>query len=147
MNSTPPLEPAGADLATDLQGAVARIYRRVKAEMSDDQLGQTQSTVLSYVTKHGPQTLRALSERERVTPPAMNQTVNALQAAGLVTRGPDPTDGRKVLVAATERGVAAAAENRRAKRIWLNARLDKLTDRERQALTEAARILNDLAAS
>ncbi len=101
MNSTPPLEPAGADLATDLQGAVARIYRRVKAEMSDDQLGQTQSTVLSYVTKHGPQTLRALSERERVTPPAMNQTVNALQAAGLVTRGPDPTDGRKVLVAAT----------------------------------------------
>jgi DNA-binding MarR family transcriptional regulator len=134
-------------LATELQGAVARIYRRVRSETPDNELGDTALSVLKHVFKNGPQTPRALSDRERVTPPAMNQTINALEAAGFVTRNPDPTDGRKVLVTATDSGVALMTEGRRARHLWLNSRLAALTDRQRQALLEATRILNDMAAS
>ncbi|WP_435126708.1 MarR family winged helix-turn-helix transcriptional regulator [Actinacidiphila sp. bgisy144] len=136
-----------ADLSADLQGAVARIYRRVRSETQDDQLGGTQSSVLSHVVKHGPQALRALSERERVSPPAMNQTVNALQDAGLVTRRPDPNDGRKVLIAATDAGRALTFERRRLKHQWLITRLEHMTDHEREVLAEAALIFNALAES
>jgi DNA-binding MarR family transcriptional regulator len=138
---------ATTDLATELQRAVARIYRRVRSEMPASQLGGTQLSVLTYLVKHGPQTLRALSDRERVTPPAMNQTVNALQAVDLVVRRPDPGDGRKVLVTATERGAELVAEGRRVKHAWLNTRLEQLTDAERRSLIEAARLFNEMADS
>lgn len=130
-----------------IRRAVARIYRRVRAEMNDGQLGDTATAVLAYVVTQGPQTPRALSKRERVSPPAMNQTVNALQSAGLVTRGSDPSDGRQVLVAATEEGVELAARVREAKHSWLNARLDALSAGERRVLAEAARILDEMAGS
>jgi DNA-binding MarR family transcriptional regulator len=136
-----------ADLATDLQGAVARIYRRVRSEVPGKELGETPRSVLAHLVKQGPQTLRALSERERVSPPAMTQTVNLLETAGLVTREPDPSDGRKVLVAATTLGAELTAEVRRAKRLWLSVRLDQLPDADRHTLAEAARILDELAAS
>jgi DNA-binding MarR family transcriptional regulator len=135
------------DLATEIQGAVARIYRRVRSEMPDTRLGNTPLAVLAYLVKQGPQTLRALSDRERITPPAMTQTVNVLETAGLVTRHPDPSDGRKVLVAATDSGITLTTEGRRAKHVWLNSRLDQLSDRERRVLVEAARIFNEIASS
>jgi DNA-binding MarR family transcriptional regulator len=135
------------DLETEVREAVVRIYRRVKSERSDAALGDTASAVLSHLVKEGPQTLRALSERERVTPPAMNQTVNALEATGHVVRHPDPTDGRKVLISATESGVALREEARRVGNAWLHSRLGRLSEPERRTLAEAARIMKDVAES
>jgi DNA-binding MarR family transcriptional regulator len=77
----------------------------------------------------------------------MNQTVNALQDAGLVTRRPDPNDGRKVLIAATDAGRALTFERRRLKHQWLITRLEHMTDHEREVLAEAALIFNALAES
>ena len=140
-------EKPSPDLGTELRAAIGRITRRVRSEMRDDELGDTAVSVLASLVKHGPQTPGRLSSGEQVTPPAMNQTINALQLAGLVTRGADPSDGRKVLVSATDGGVARAAELRDAKNLWLNSRLERLSSEERQSLVEAARILNTLAGS
>ncbi|GGF15830.1 MarR family winged helix-turn-helix transcriptional regulator [Subtercola lobariae] len=140
-------EPSPDDIGPEVRRAVGRIYRRVRSEMHDEQLGDTAVSVLAYLVKHGPQTPGLLSELERVTPPAMNQTINILQTEGLVTRAPDPSDGRKVLVAATDQGITRAAELRTAKHVWLNSRLDQLSPAERRVLVEAARILNEIAGS
>jgi DNA-binding MarR family transcriptional regulator len=147
MTNSDEAGPVWDELASDVQVAVARMYRRARAEIPDNELGDTPMSVLSYLVKQGPHTQSALSDRERVTPPAMNQIVNALQASGLVAKSPDPTDGRKVLVAATDSGTALWREGRRARYAWLNARLAELSERERQSLAEAARILREMADS
>jgi DNA-binding MarR family transcriptional regulator len=130
----------------ELVGAVSRLYRRLRAERTHE-LGDTATFVLGHLAKEGPRTLGYLSERERVTPPSMNQTVNALVAAGYLVREEDPSDGRKVLFRATPAGIALATENRRLRHAWLNAQLDKLSPAERATVREAAHLLRTLADS
>ena len=135
------------DLGTELRGAVVRLYRRLRAEKSDDQLSENLSVALGYLVKRGPLTLRELSDLERVAPPSMNQTVNALAALGYVERTPDPTDGRKVLISATDTGAEVGLATRRRRHEWLGGHLDQLTDAERATLLEAARIIRTIADS
>jgi DNA-binding MarR family transcriptional regulator len=54
-------------------------------------------------------TQRELSQALRCTPRNVTDLVDTLEAAGLVARGPHPTDRRATLVSLTERGQAAAA--------------------------------------
>jgi DNA-binding MarR family transcriptional regulator len=133
------------ELGVELRGAVSRLYRRLRAEKADDQLGDTHSSVLALLVKQGPHTLRQLSDHEHVTPPSMNQTVNTLAAHGYLVREHDPTDGRKVLLVATSEGIALAAETRRRRHTWLNSQLQELSPTALRTLLEAARILRQVA--
>ena len=103
--------------------------------------------MLVFLVRQGPHSLKALSVRERVTPPSMNQTVNALEAAGYVERHDDPDDKRRILIAATESGVALAKQTRRLRQAWLNARLSDLSPADREAMERAAQILSQIADS
>ncbi|MFJ6699435.1 MarR family winged helix-turn-helix transcriptional regulator [Streptomyces sp. NPDC091272] len=136
-----------ADLTDELQRAVTRIYRRVQAELPHRQLPNTQRYVLRHLIKDGPATARALSDRERISQPAMTQTINALQAAGLVTRSPDPSDGRKLLVSATDAAHELNSTSQRVKHAWLHERLSELSDDELQALDIARRVFDTMADS
>ena len=127
--------------------AVVRLHRRLKAERIDDQIGDTHYSVLVFLVKQGPHSLKDLSVRERVTPPSMNQTVNALETAGYVERHDDPDDRRKVLIQATEQGIAIAKQTRRLRHAWLNSRLKDLPAPDRDALDRAAQILRQIADS
>ena len=136
-----------SDLGMEVAGAVVRLHRRLKAERIDDQIGDTHYSVLVFLVRQGPHSLKALSVRERVTPPSMNQTVNALEAAGYVERHDDPDDKRRILIAATESGVAIAKQTRRLRQAWLNARLSDLSPADREAMERAAQILSQIADS
>ena len=63
-----------------------------------------------------PLTPGELAAHEKVQPPSMTRLVASLEAAGVATRAPHPTDGRQVLVAVApgqeERLEALAAEHR-----------------------------------
>ena len=131
----------------EVAAAAFRLTRRLRAERIDDQVGDTQYTVLAFLSKEGPHSLKELSIRERVTPPSMNQTVNALEAAGYVERRDDPADRRKVLIAATDVGMSMARQTRRLRHAWLNARLKRLSSDERASLMQAAAILLEIADS
>ncbi|HVC03578.1 MAG TPA: MarR family transcriptional regulator [Candidatus Acidoferrales bacterium] len=135
------------DLDSDFSTAVTRLYRRLRAEKADDQIGDSHRAVLALLVKQGPRTLRELSDHEHVTPPSMNQTVNALAQWGYVERRGDPDDGRKVIIAATPTGAALIAETRRRRYAWLNARLETLTVSERRVLSAATGIINKIANS
>lgn len=135
------------DLKIALGAAVGRLYRRLRAERGVDELSDTQHGVLAQIARLGPCTPTQLCEHARVTAPSMNQAVTGLVDAGLVTREPDPDDGRKVRIVPTESGLEIAAEARRRRHVWLQSRLDTLTPAQRATLADAAAILLDVADS
>ena len=135
------------DLHADLASAVSRLLRRVRAEKASDQISDSHRTALAVLVKEGPRTLGELSEHERVKPPSMNQTVNALVELGYVERRDDPADGRKVILAATASGVALIEETRRRFHAWLQAQLTELSSQDREVLSKAAIIIHKLADS
>jgi len=138
--------PSGAnELAHQLRLTVLRLARRVRAERADDAMSDGRLSVLSLLANQGAQTLGSLAESERVTPPSMNRTINALVESGLVTRVADASDGRKVVIDLSEAGRRLVRETRRKRDAWFSARLAKLTPEERATLDAAAPILRRLA--
>ncbi|GAA0996058.1 MarR family winged helix-turn-helix transcriptional regulator [Subtercola frigoramans] len=148
---TTDVDTAGTDSETDLSSqlrqAVLRTSRRLRAEKADSELSDTQSVVLAYLYNHGPSTPGELARFERVTPPSMNRTINAVVDAGYAKRSPSVEDGRKVVVTLTPAGAALTLETRRRRDEWLHRRLDELTDAERETLLRASGILRGMADS
>jgi DNA-binding MarR family transcriptional regulator len=135
------------ELGAEVRASVARLYRRLRSEKGGETLGDTQVSVLYALVKEGPRTLSELSEREHVTAPSMNQTVNSLQAAGFVNRQKDPSDGRKILIAATEEGRTVALGVKRHRHQWFDGHLENLSQEQRAAMMETARIFRTIADS
>ncbi|MFZ1063731.1 MAG: MarR family transcriptional regulator [Acidimicrobiales bacterium] len=135
------------ELDADLSSAVSRLVRRVRAEKSSDQISDSHRSALAVLVREGPRTLSELSEFERVKPPSMNQTVNALVDLGYVERRDDPADGRKVILAATRSGRALIEETGRRFHAWLQPQLAALSDEDRDVLCRAATIIHKIADS
>ena len=133
-------------LAIDLRTAVMRTSRRLRVEATGDVITPGQYTVLAQLNGNGPQTLRALAEREHVQAPSMTRIVNALTEQGLVTRTAHPADGRQVQVGITPAGKDVLAEAREQRTAWLAQRVAGLSDEDRQTLSRAAHIMQQLAA-
>ena len=78
--------------------------------------------MLGVLYRHGPHTLSELAERERVSAPSMNRTVNCLEESGYLTRTADDVDRRKVNIALTDAGRDVVEETARSQRdAWLDA--------------------------
>ena len=143
---TNPKEPRFADAAVDelnanFLDAIARLYRRLRAERSDDEISDSQRSVLKLLVSEGPRTLSELSDHEHMKPPSMSETVRALEQSGLVVRTSDPSDGRKVILVASAEGTALIVEARRRRHEWLNQRLVELSEEERRLLTRASQVI------
>jgi DNA-binding MarR family transcriptional regulator len=136
-----------ADLGGQVRSAVGRLYRRFRSERPEGELGDSALDVLTYLHKHGPQTLTELSEQARVSPASMSQTVNRLTSAGYAVRTRDPGDGRKVLFNATGEGDELASAARAQRNAWLDEQLHALSAEDRAVLTRAAALLNSIADS
>jgi DNA-binding MarR family transcriptional regulator len=136
-----------ADLGGQLRSAVGRLYRRFRSERPEGGLGDSALDVLTYLHKHGPQTLTELSEQARVSPASMSQTVNRLTSSGYAVRTRDPGDGRKVLFSATGEGDELASAARAQRNAWLDERLRGLSAEDRAVLARAAALLNSIAGS
>lgn len=133
------------DLGLQVRRAVARLHRRLRAERADGQLSDSQASILSKVVRDGPQSISALSEFEGMTPPSMNQIVNALVERGYVERQRTDRDRRQVLAVATELGIALTEANIRHRHEWLSAQLEQLSAEELRALEKAAAVMRRLA--
>jgi len=73
--------------------------------------------------------------------------VAKLEDRGLVQRAPHPTDGRQVILSASEEGRAVVAEHRRSRDEWLATHLMTLTAEQREVLVRAAEILGRIGRS
>ncbi|QAY63597.1 MarR family transcriptional regulator [Xylanimonas allomyrinae] len=137
---------APAPLASELRVSVGRFVRRLRAERGEADLPDAQFGVLTYLMRHGDQTPGALAQRERVRPPSMTRTVNALAELGMVAKAEHPTDGRLVVVRLTQAGRREVEETRRRRDAWLARQLDTLSAEDRALLDRAGALLADLAA-
>ncbi|MEH1166381.1 MarR family transcriptional regulator [Micromonospora sp. CPCC 205539] len=134
-----------AQLAPQLRDAITRLNRRVRQARPVGDLTVTQVSALTSLRLAGALTPRELADVERVQPPTMTKIVGKLEDRGLVQRTPHPTDGRQVILAATEGGEAVLDQFERARDEWLAHRLADLTEDERETLHRAAGILQQLA--
>ncbi|KAB1909801.1 MarR family transcriptional regulator [Micromonospora sp. AMSO31t] len=134
-----------AQLAPQLRDAITRLNRRVRQARPVGDLTVTQLSALTSLRLAGALTPRELADIERVQPPTMTKIVAKLEERGLVQRTPHPTDGRQVILAATEGGQAVLDQFERARNEWLASRLAALTEEERDTLRRAADILQGIA--
>ena len=139
-----------ATLATALRISVSRLARRLRVErlapeLAEPALSDTQLAALATLERHGAMTPGELAEHEKVQPPSMTRVIAALADWELVTRSPDPTDRRQVILSVTSRGRELVQQARRRREAWLARRLAELTPQERAALLAAAPILEKLS--
>ncbi len=128
-----------------LRLAIQRLARRIRANAADDDVSESQRSVLFTLDNHGKQSLGSLSEHERVTPPSMNRTINALVASGLVTRAIAEDDARRIELDLSDAGRAFVVETRRRRDAWFTQQLAALSAEQRAILEKAVPVLKELA--
>jgi DNA-binding MarR family transcriptional regulator len=135
-----------AGLASELRLSVMRLRRRLSNERHpDNPLSMGAMAVLGCLFRKGDLTVGELAASERVQPPSMTRTVNALVEGGYVTRRAHETDGRQVVVVLSEQGRTTLLADRARRDAWLARRLHELTPDERAVLRRAAPLLERLA--
>jgi DNA-binding MarR family transcriptional regulator len=128
-------------LADGLHSAAIHLLRLVAREDAQSGLGGPALSALSVIVFAGPLSLGRLAEAERVRPPTMTRTVQALEAAGLVRREPHPSDRRAVLLRATPRGSRTLHAARRRRVARLRSILQDLPAEDVRRLEAAVSIL------
>jgi DNA-binding MarR family transcriptional regulator len=130
-------------LAYELRETTGRLIRRLRAEPGP---AMHVLAVLSRLDRQGPAGVSDLAAAQGMRPQSMAQTVREMESAGLVTRRPDPHDGRRQLVELTAAGREMLLASRAAREDWLAQALDtELDDRERALLRDALKLLARVA--
>jgi DNA-binding MarR family transcriptional regulator len=130
-------------LASELRVVLGQLVRRLRAE---NRFSLTHGSILGRLDREGPRSVSDLASADRVRPQSMAQAVGELEAMGLVTRRPDPADGRRALVELTGEGLAVLHADRRQREGWLaGAITEGFSGQEQEILEEAVPLLRRLA--
>jgi DNA-binding MarR family transcriptional regulator len=133
-------------MAARLRVVVRLLYRRVQTETGEGSPSRSEAAALAWLDERGAMTLGALAELEQVRQQSMSQSVDALQERGWVTRSPDPSDRRQVIVALTEDGRTALEAGRSARQAWIVDAMTRLLDaKERRTLAQSLELLERIA--
>jgi DNA-binding MarR family transcriptional regulator len=145
MTSPPGLDPIRTAVA--LSTVLGRLRSRLRIEGGTFETGLTitQLSALQRLIDNGPVAGAALAQAEHIRPQSMWEAIAVLVKEGLVERRPDPSDRRKVLLAATRKGEQMVDQVLTSREAWLTRALTDLIDeREHRALDEAIGLLNRL---
>ncbi|MBF6331761.1 MarR family winged helix-turn-helix transcriptional regulator [Nocardia transvalensis] len=142
---------ADAALARDLEQALGQLLlRRNRSALYDAVLdsaptGVDRQTypVLSGLARLGPQSAARLADEVGIDRSGASRYADRLEAAGLIERSPDPSDGRATLLALTPKGRAAVTGLRDALTRHLADRIADWPDWQAQALIDGIRLLID----
>jgi DNA-binding MarR family transcriptional regulator len=132
-------------LAQDLHALIGRLKRRLRDQAHVGDLTPSQVSVLRSLENDGPSTASSLARAEAMRPQSMSAIIAALERAGLVSGGPDPTDGRQTLLSLTDACRKWLEEGRAARQDWLTLILQaRLSPEEQDKLAEAVELLKRL---
>jgi DNA-binding MarR family transcriptional regulator len=132
-----------ADLSRGLSFAIGRANRRMLA--AGKGLGQGHLNALATIFRTGPIRPGDLAQREFVSAPTMTRTLRDLERLGLVSREPDASDGRSILVSVTEQGEHEVLGARSTRAELLADLLEKLQPDQVARLRDALPALEQLA--
>ncbi|MFD3510115.1 MarR family winged helix-turn-helix transcriptional regulator [Nocardia sp. NPDC058666] len=125
------------DNDSDLLMQVARtLRRRWSAAYAPIGLTPHQARALRVTGEHNGLRLSAIADALRISPRSATEVVDALQEADLVTRHPDPTDRRAILVTVTASGKRTLDTLTDARTKDADDFFSRLTDEERAALRD-----------
>jgi len=134
------------EAASVLRRAVMGLGRRLRAERPPDSLSATKLALLGHLYRRGPTAGVALAELERIQPQSLTRVLADLVEEGLISRRPDPDDGRRQLLEITPDGRAALTGDMQMRDAWLAKAMDsELSDAERELLRTAAKLMERLA--
>ncbi len=141
------LEPdAAAERAAHVARLAGQLVRRIREEATDGSgLSVTQEWAISLLTDSAGMTSAELARAQGVSPQTMSTAVAALTEAGFVTVGADYSDGRRKILRATEKGLAAVARTRAVKQAWLQQALEGFTAEELGVLDRGLELLARIA--
>ncbi|GAA1983018.1 MarR family winged helix-turn-helix transcriptional regulator [Kitasatospora viridis] len=133
-------DPDPLRLATELRTTIGELVRHLRD--TESALPQPQAAALGLLVREGPHTTAELADRQRVRHQSMARTVSQLREAGLIRQEPHPTDGRKLVLHATEAGTAVLQEQRRRREDVMAAAIEReLNAEERRLLARAVPLL------
>jgi DNA-binding MarR family transcriptional regulator len=121
------------------------LRRRLRLVPVADVLTFPQMAALSRLDRCGSTTSAELARREQISPQSMGATIAELEARGFVTRAPDPTDGRRILLSISTSGRREVNRRRDARVEQLTAGLAGFTAAELAQLAAAAPLIERLA--
>jgi DNA-binding MarR family transcriptional regulator len=140
----PTAAPPTAELARDLRLVVHRLARRLRQGTTHG-LTPSQLSALATLDTNGPMRLSDLATAEGVAPPTVTRLVAWLEQQGLVSRKPDPSDGRAAVLSLTTNGRRLVRRVREERTMTLAVLLDSLDDADRKCLIAAMPVLEQLA--
>jgi DNA-binding MarR family transcriptional regulator len=142
-------EPPNPDrVAAALRVSVGLLVRRLRQIKAEGELTLPETAALTRIDRGGPITSSALAKLEQISPQSMGTTLAALQARGLVARGADARDGRRVVMSLTDAGLETLRSTRNeASRQMALALAAEFTPDELVALMAAVPLLERLAQS
>lgn len=148
---SPPSRPEHpADPGSELLTVVGRL-NRLASQRIRLPLPWAQARLLGTVEDRGSARISELAELDHCSQPTMTTQVRRLEAAGLVSRTPDPADARAVRIAITPEGSATLARVRADRAAVIDPYLEMLSDEDRRVLTAAVgalqRLVDDIAAA
>ncbi len=132
-------------VASELRVVLGQLVRRLRAE---HRFSLAHGSVLGRLDREGASSTSDLAAAERVRPQSMAQTVSELETEGLISRRPDPADGRRVLLELTDKGHQVLEADRQEREGWLiQAITEGLSEREQQEVARVVPLLRRLADS
>jgi len=137
--------PEENDFVTRLAVAVGRINRRIRP--THDGISHGLVSALGSIVRMGEIRPGDLARLEAVAAPTMTRLVADLEARGLVTRRPDPSDGRSFFVAPTPAGIDVVRRARFERAERLAALLEGLPPEQLAAVRAAIDGLESAAQS
>lgn len=136
-------------VAGKLAGEIRAIHRilklRVREHGGGKELTPSQISVLVRLEKVGAATMSSLARAECMRPQSMTELTAPLLESGLLSRSPDPDDGRQTLISLTPKCVKWIQQGREASHDWLMTTISqKLTRQEQVRLFESLKLLRRL---
>ena len=110
-----------------LRLAVVRLSRQIRQHARSG-VTPSQLSALSTLDRHGPMRLADLADHEGIARSTTTRLVRQLEDDGLITRTPDPSDGRCAIVTLTEGGHALLTDARERAQAFLVERVAALPD-------------------
>ena len=134
-----------ASAGREVRRGVTALAARARAERPGT-ISLTHIAVLAQLSRRGAMTAGEVASRLRSAPQSLTRVFAALQEQGFLERTPDPDDGRQALLAVTDAGRRALADDMRPRDEWLAQVIAaELTEAERDLLVIASRIMLRLA--
>jgi DNA-binding MarR family transcriptional regulator len=124
---------------------VQHLGRRLRDIDARAGLTPARFSTLASLRFHGSRNIGDLAADERVRPPSMTRLVRDMERDGLLTRTPDPADGRGVLIELTPRAIASFDAVRAEKIALVEDYLEGLSASAQAAIRIAFAALDDLA--